>query len=69
MSSKPPDSLAGTSENVFSADIAVMEKKVRWTKAEEQRLGSLCHSSTHTRARALSWINRSVVGWLQLSLK
>lgn len=49
MSSKPPNSLAGTSENVFSADIVLMEKKVGRTKAEEQRLGSLCHSSTHTR--------------------
>lgn len=51
MSNKPPESLAGSSENVFSVDIVLMEKKVRRTKAEEQRLGSLCHSTTHTHTR------------------
>lgn len=69
MLSKPPGSFAGSSDNVFSADIVAMKK--------EAQKGSV-RCSTH----AFSWINRSVVAgqpwtrWtsaseekLQLSLK
>lgn len=49
MSSKPPDSFAGSSENVFSADMVVMQEKKY--EGQKRKSGGLegCATGPHTR--------------------